>query len=111
MKLVQELTDSMGDPMFGFKLSPSLHTTLERARTPWTSEPVRIGVMGDIGHGKSCLVAALLGDKDVIKEVSFTLTCKVLFADVHRATVAKALQELYSSTGTFRARKASIALR
>lgn len=68
--LMTRLRHAIADPNLGLKLPDHLITALQQAYMPWISEPVRVVVMGDIGHGKSALVAALLDDANVVKEVS-----------------------------------------
>jgi hypothetical protein len=48
----------------------TLRSALERSYSPHVSEPIRAAIIGDIGQGKSYLVGTLLGDMDVVKEVS-----------------------------------------
>jgi len=42
----------------------------EKSASPYVSGPMRIGIVGETGQGKSCLVGGLLGDEDIVQTVS-----------------------------------------
>lgn len=54
----------------GYKSLEGLIEAVEAAALHYTSEPIRVGMVGDIGQGKSSLIGALLDDKEIIKHVS-----------------------------------------
>jgi hypothetical protein len=65
MAMVRTLTQGMPAGSFA-----ALRSALERSSSPYFGEPIRAAIIGDIGQGKSYLVGTLLGDMDVVKEVS-----------------------------------------
>jgi hypothetical protein len=46
-----------------------LARTIRTDRSPYVNKPIRVGVVGDIGQGKSYLIGALLDDVEIVMHV------------------------------------------